>query len=248
MLTNLSTNIVSVDAGGTFCTLTDDIFNNGDGYQVRDAPFNYNHPLTNIEVIKRFIGGLPNSVIKLYALSATSNFYAGLTTDVVETTFPATISPVAYDDDSTPPFYDDGGNYDNINFEYTIPSSGLYGFEANAILRVNGQIGSNEILNGDFSTSAYWILSYGGFYGSIYSGAYHLDVGGSNTSNVYLKQLAVFTSFVRYKLTFDVDIIDGSVVVDGNVFSTSGTHSVIIDYSQNSNPPNELKFTFSKWK
>lgn len=234
MLTGLNANIDSIDAGGTFCILDTDIFNNGDEYQIRDRPFNYNDPLTNIRVIERFIGGLPNSVIKQFAVSATSNFEAGLTVTTVHNSFPVTINPIEYNDDSTPPFFDDGANYDNVTFEYTIPSSGLYGFEAKEALRMNGILGADEITNGDFSLgNANWFVGGGG---NISGGQFKIQAGASLTPISFLKQ-AAFSSGNIYTLIFDCTITSGTILVHGNAITTSGTKTLILDFSISPAPP-----------
>ena len=69
--TGATANLNAIDSE-TVLSLDTDIFNSGDNYQVRDKPFNYNDPLTNIRVVGRFIGGLPNSVIKHLSVAATS--------------------------------------------------------------------------------------------------------------------------------------------------------------------------------
>ena len=195
MLTGLTANVDAIDSAISL-SLDTDIFNNGDDYQVRDSPFSYNNPLTNVEVISRFIGGLPNSVLKHIGSGGNANFAANQSTTSVHTSFPITLDPIPYDDDSTPPFFDDGGNYDNVtNFDYTVPSSGLYGFKASTLVRMNGNIGNELISNGDFSAGdTDWnVGSASGInVTQITGGKYQLDsrntIGGSSIVAVHLRQ------------------------------------------------------------
>jgi len=229
MLTGLRANVDSVDSLTTL-SLDTDIFNSGDGYQVRDSPFSYNNPLTNIEVVNRFIGGLPNSVIKHISGSSTANFEAGMTTNVVDTSFPVTIEPVVYDDDSTPPFFDDGGNFDAVtNFDYTIPSSGLYGFKANSVFRLNGLIGSEKVSNGDFSGGETgWSIVYGG---EISGGSYNYNTEEYISPLGILKQTLNINDNSIYVLEVTVEITKGYISVSGisssgqvHLIKESGTH------------------------
>ena len=245
MLTGLTANVNSIDAGGTFCILDTDIFNNGDEYQIRDRPYNYNDPLTNIRVIERFTGGLPNSVIKQFAVSETSNFRAGLTVADIASSFPSTRNPMAYNDDTTAPFFDDGPNYDVATFEYTIPSSGLYGFEANTVMRMNGNLGAEELSNGDFSLGATdWIIS--GLSGSIISGGQFSVNAGIQANQLFLRQLTPILTGSIYIVNFDATISSGSIsVTDGQTVTTSGTHTMVVDYSSTQFPPTSLEFRFT---
>jgi len=241
MLTGLTANVNSVDAGGTFCVLDTDIFNNGDSYQVRTQPFNYNYPLTNIEVVSRFIGGLPNSVIKHISAGGTAGFHAGITTNIVDTVFPVTVNPIEYDDDSTAPFFDLGNNYDIVNFYYTIPSSGLYGFEARSALQLNGNMGADEVVNGDFAVSTGW---FQGNASTISAGKFNIGASAFNAPQAFLKQLAFLTGN-KYRLTFDCTIASGSIiVVNGGVFTSTGTYTVVFDYTNVASPPAYLEFKF----
>ena len=242
MLTGLTANVDAIDSAISL-SLDTDIFNNGDDYQVRDSPFSYNNPLTNVEVISRFIGGLPNSVLKHIGSGGNANFAANQSTTSVHTSFPITLDPIPYDDDSTPPFFDDGGNYDNVtNFDYTVPSSGLYGFKASTLVRMNGNIGNELISNGDFSAGdTDWnVGSASGInVTQITGGKYQLDsrntIGGSSIVAVHLRQYEQLNNGHIYVLNFDTDISTGIIKIEGNAspntITTSGNHTVILDYS-----------------
>ena len=255
MLTGLTANVDAIDSLTTL-SLDTDIFNNGDDYQIRDSPFNYNDPLTNIRVISRFTGGLSNSVIKRLGAQGLANFRANKSTDSTHTSFPLTIEPVPYDDDSTPPFFDDGGNYDSTtNFEYEIPSSGLYGFRANALLRMNGQIGSELLINGDFSGGdTAWTVGVTPFnIAEITGGRFELDstlggIGGY-IGGAFLRQNEILNNNHVYILNLDVEIETGSINIIGNatpnLITTPGSHTIILDYSTIAFFP-YLQFTFNK--
>lgn len=237
MTTGVATSIISVDAGGTFITLTDDIFVLGDEYQVRDKPFNYNDPLTNIRVITRFLGGLPNNVIKQYSLSATSNFRAATTTGIDINTFPTLINKINYDDDFTPPFFDDGANYSIVDYEYTIPSSGLYGFKAVTPLRLNAlYYPVNYLLNGEFD------LPFGGWlfnssWGNINTTTQQMEIISNFMPVAQLMQQHNFTSDF-YKLEIFCLLFSGQLKVNflGTEYWLSSGHNVFYFDLRNTAP------------
>ena len=240
--TDLNANVNSVDSP-TQLTLDTDIFTlTGENYQIRTQPYSYNHPLTNIEVVKRFIGGLPNSVIKHISTSSIANFWAGQTVTNSYTSFPLSVNPMEYDDDTTPPFFDDATNYDTTLFQYTVPSSGLYGFEANAAIILNGQLDTaNSVANGDFSTQLSWDFGAG----SIGGGKYSIGVSWQYSSLAYLRQV-VFSGYNKYYLTFDCTIVTGSItVVGGQTVTTSGTYTQAFDFSTIASPDPHLRFNFN---
>lgn len=223
MVVNMDDNSISyVVAPITTNTLTlnDDIFlSTGENYQIRTSPYNYNDPLTNINVVTRYLGGLPNSVIKKYSVGATSNFHAGITTPI-SLSVPSTIAAINFDDDSTPPFFDDGGNYNISTFEYQIPTSGLYGFETNVPLRLNGALDTTNLAS---PTS----LSF--------------NFGGSGGS--YLTQieyLANLSAGFIYVFSLDIDNQYGNSILlsnTGDIIPSGGTGGVVtytfvVDYSQ----------------
>jgi hypothetical protein len=236
--------VINMDSGNTatvtgifsatLLIITADIFTTGNNYQVRTSPFNYNDPLTNVRVIERFTGGLPNSVIKYLSTASTANFEAAITTRVSDTVFPATIIPVNYDDDSTPPNFDTGGNFDAVtNFDYAVPSSGLYGFRAQGLFRLNGQMGAEEVSNGNFSGGATdWSTITSGLLGIFDFTASNCEViiANNQTNSLFwieLRQpIGVLTVLGNYELKFDLDITDGGVTILGNTYTTSGSYTI----------------------
>lgn len=227
--------VTNVDST-TVLSLSSDIFTGvGENYQVKDSPFNYNHPLTNIEVIERFLGGLPNSVIKHISSSSSANFLAGITSEVNNSSYPQTINYVEYDDDSTPPFFDDGANYDTSNYYYSVPSSGLYGFEAESVIRFNGQLDSTELVtNGDFSSgSTGWTFWQSG--AAITT--YYSHTNSGNINQLFLRQNYTFTGGNIYVITFDCTVDCGAILFNnpyatGDTYVTNGgTKTVVIDYT-----------------
>lgn len=216
--TNSNTMVTNVDSE-TVLSLTANIFSSGDNYQVRKAPFNYNDPLTNIKVIERFSGGLPNSVIKHLSTSSIANFKASTTAELS-----GSQSPVAFNNDSTPPNFDDGGFYDAItNFDYTIPNNGLYGFKNESSIRLNGGFDStDEIINGDFSLLTGWQFDAG----SITGGKFALN----NTSTpTFLKQGSVFESGFKYLLTFYCEVRGCELQILGESIVSDGIYQIVID-------------------
>lgn len=177
--------------GTTTLNVADDIFTSGDSYSIVEAPFTYNHPLTNFEVLKRNVGGIPNTVTQ-YTGSQDNNFRAQRTGQTTITSFPYSESPVTFDDDSTSPNFDTNNNYDNANYYYEAPSGGVYGFESKMYFLLKGQLGSSAALittNGSASTN-------GGFTSpSFYREVYSTSIGR------------------KYKLTSEITVTTGSVKV-----------------------------------
>lgn len=96
------------------------------------TPKLYNEQLLNMNVVKRF--KLHNDVAIILSDGTNSNFRASKTT----TTNPlANTNPVDFDDDSTPPNEDPGGNYNNATYRYVAPSNGLYSFESGILFTIN---------------------------------------------------------------------------------------------------------------
>jgi len=109
----------------------------------------YNEQLLNSLVASRFnyLGslildsGLPQSGFRA---STNNSFFNGVITG-------ATASPVTfystnayeYNDDSTPPNFDIGNDYDNTTFTFTAPFTGAYRFGASVLLTVNNVINND---------------------------------------------------------------------------------------------------------
>lgn len=222
--------VLSVNLAGDTITLDADIFTiTGQNYRIMDAPFNYNHSLTNIEVVGRFIGGLPNSVIKHLSSSSTANFRAGLTSPTTISTFPSTINPYVFDDDTSTGFFDDGANYDTSNGYYTIPTSGLYGFESTLVYKFSGQDSVELLANGDFSSgSTDWFYPTAPEY--TISG---LGFSVNNQTTVSIGFLTTIAAYIQansiYVLELDVDITYGYIELYGQQITTTGQHTIIID-------------------
>lgn len=90
--------------------------------------FYYNGAISNYKVAQYWGGNLGNS-IAIYLQSLPDYFYAGRasTNQTITTTFPYGVTAV-FNDDSTAPFTDPGGNYNNGTGRYTAPTSGVYTF------------------------------------------------------------------------------------------------------------------------
>jgi hypothetical protein len=275
MVININTNdtagVVS-KTGANILTLDADIFTSNDDYQVRTNPYNYNHPLTNVEVITRFLGGIPNSVVKHIGAGGTAPFraeYTQLYNSI--SNFPHTIAKIPYDDDSTPPNFDSGNNYDNTTYEYTVPASGLFGFRA-FIGLILYNYSKNIIQNGDFSNG---LNNWDQNSGAIYSGNVFSDndssaipqpkmffLGGA-ASNNYLRQYMTINPYTNYVIKFKAKYYyDGS----GNVFGSAGrdpfhiscngspqvyvnssgwaNYEIQLNYFSSANPPQYIEFKF----
>lgn len=122
----------------------------------------YNEVLLNSNVADRF------SLYGDFVLNSgllESNFQAfrsnseEITKILVNTTASTFIDYEAYpyNDDSTPPNFDDGGNYDTTTFTYTAPSNGVFRFESSFIASA---LVISQILGSDFKAFA-WIVDMG---------------------------------------------------------------------------------------
>lgn len=263
MTTGATTSVTIVTTN--VLTLVDDIFSLNDDFQIRTAPYNYNHPLTNVEVVTRFLGGIPNSVVKYIGSGGVANFQAEKTDIEYGVSYPYSKSPVEFDNDSTLPNFDDGNNYDNTTFEYTIPASGLYGFSAlSDILLYN--YSKDIILNGNFTLGANRQQHWDQNTASIYFGiAYFYNVNegywvqfGATPTN-YLRQQVVINPrthyTVRFKAKYTNDVnsnvgmnpfnisVNGSYQVNVNTPDWA-EYEIRLDYSQNTSPPQYIEFRF----
>jgi len=254
--TGLKTNVTSIDSALQL-GVTDDYFSLGsENFIVKDGPFAYNQPLNNYNVVSRYLGGLPNSVVKYLSTSSSANFWAKITSSVVDTVYPATISPVEYDDDSTPPFFDDGNNYDTSGFYYDVPNSGLYGFLATAVFKLNGQLDTTSlIVNGDFSaTPASTGWSYWQSGANITnSNGYTHTFGGAGINNLFLRSNSInFQANRIYILQFNCVVDCGAIRINspfasGDTYvTTSGLKTVVIDLTNigNLSLPTNFEFRF----
>ena len=208
-------------------------------YQVRAAPFNYNNPLMNLNVIKRFETGLPSSVVSRLSTSSTANFEAGLNADLSDTVFPFANNPLIYNDDSTPPYFDDGGNYNITLGQYTVPNSGLYGFRATSNIRLNGRLGAHRNTNnwivGESAGQSFDILT------QIYINTF------VQTSNAFLRArmptptMGNTITIIEFEI-YDVEDPNEIIGLNINGFSPSlsprggGNYRVVIDYSESEVP------------
>lgn len=267
-VTNLDTGLTAGVTAVTTNTLslTADIFPvPSANYQVKAPPYNYNNPLTNFEVIGRFLGGLPNSVAKYLSTAATANFRA-TNTLWNNIAIPSTTFPFPYDDDSTPPNFDDGGNYDTTTGEYTVPASGLFGFEAQNMLHCSGVPALDLVTNGDFVSflTGWSQTSAAGATGTILSEApfpavYRYYSIRLTASQSYLKQTLTIQPYTAYKVRFRARCEDPVYFSSPKPFniSANGSNSVhvgssswksyeiTLDYRNTPNPPQYLEFRFS---
>jgi len=101
------------------------------------APYYYNEIYNNENKALRWFDGLPSS-IAAYLNDSSNKFRVTLTTDYfVDLPIGGTIIP--YDDDSTPPNFDNGGNFDTsfgANF-FLVPQTGIYTFLENINIDVH---------------------------------------------------------------------------------------------------------------
>lgn len=83
----------------------------------------YNEQMLNLNVLSRFKA--PTDIALILGDGTNDNFRASRTNNVAL----ATTAPIDFDDETTPPNEDPGGNYSIVTYRYTAPASGLYSFE-----------------------------------------------------------------------------------------------------------------------
>ena len=263
MITGATAEVTAVT--NSVLDLDADIFALNDLYQIRTAPYNYNHPLTNVEVVTRFLGGLPNSVVKYINDGVTAAFFAGgFPLFQSAAIFPFTLDPMIYGDDSTPPFFDDGGNYDTSNGEYTVPSPGLYGFKAKTHLYLTGSASLNIATNGDFTN---FLTGWEQSTVSNATGTILVDPPPQvryysirlTAWQSYLRQYVVVKPYTSYKIRFKAKCLDlnyfsqpkpFTVTINGlssvNVSNSDWeTKEIILNYTSNAAPLQYIDFRFT---
>lgn len=114
-------------------------------------PYYYNFDLTNAEVAKRFLGAVPASIAK-YLNVVDTDFLAEMTTNglLVNVNHEETeCRDVGFDDDFTPPNFDEGNNYDPVTNAFTCPQNGAYNFTArlNVTIFPNNPTGQAVVRN-----------------------------------------------------------------------------------------------------
>jgi hypothetical protein len=103
------------------------------------APYHYNDTFKNNEIINRWQGSVPASIAK-YIDDANFTFRASVISPPflsntrsfpIGSTAPQTITRTPFDNETTPPNFDVGSNYNNLapNWFYTVPLGGDFTFE-----------------------------------------------------------------------------------------------------------------------
>lgn len=111
------------------------------GTTVRGNPFNdtaatprfYNPGLMNNSVTVRYLGAVPNSIAStLDDLTADCYIYRSQTNLLIFGLGASTqsYSPVQFNDKTTPPYYDTGGNFTLVTGRYTAATGGLFNFRS----------------------------------------------------------------------------------------------------------------------
>ena len=93
----------------------------------------FNELLTNGWIVQRSLGGIPSGILSQLA-SLTDIFRASYSANVSAGSGAVDINPAQFNDDSTSPNNDGGGNYDTAAYKYTVPANGVYSFHTHIIL------------------------------------------------------------------------------------------------------------------
>ena len=123
-------NCTPVISGSTYAATKNNWLSGG------SSPLFYNEALNNYNTSLRYLGAIPNS-IALFLGDATNEFLAVSTLDSNYNSPSDTREPVLFEDDFTPPYFDDNNNYDASQSEYTAPSTGVYTFNINLDMYTN---------------------------------------------------------------------------------------------------------------
>jgi hypothetical protein len=99
------------------------------------SPRFYNASLMNSAVTPRYLGAVPNSIAQVLAGINDTCLILRTQLDVIKVSAPttniATYEPVQFNDKTTPPFNDPGGNFTLVNGRYTaVTVGGFYRFES----------------------------------------------------------------------------------------------------------------------
>ena len=122
----------------------------GDPFGLTAAtPRFYNVTLLNSAIAPRFAGAIPNTIAQqLNNINDECFVYRSSTTSFTALTNPpgppGSYTPVAFSDDTTPPYFDTGGNFTlGVNSRYTASNGGLYIFNytMNWRYRINSTVG-----------------------------------------------------------------------------------------------------------
>ena len=223
-------------------SLDTDIFTaNPEDYIIMAPPFVYNIGLANFASIVNWLGNIPNSIVKFFG-TGDDNFLASITTDTPYVAFPASTDPIIYDDDFTLPNFDTNGNYDPATGRYEIPADGLYSFKGNFLMNFLGELGPDVITNGDFSTTADWVIPSGSTW-LINTGVGRalINTGVSTPLQVMFQFMSPFLAEnSKHILNFDIvnrfngflqvaTSINGANRTIHGIFDTNGSHQVNIN-------------------
>ena len=175
--------------------LIDTILNNGsfwgDAKQTNwltspPPPYYYNEQYTNENKLQRYLGGIP-APIAAYLNTDANRFRASTTAAYPIPNIPSLYSPVAYDDDSTAPNFDNGGNYDNtiLNYDYVVPVTSIFTYVVermrivvpplviNVRVAIQAWNSARTVLKSGLliydGTPAAGILDLSGFFGTFYA-------------------------------------------------------------------------------
>lgn len=98
----------------------------------------YNEQMLNLNVMNRFKA--PTDIALILGDGTNDNFRASRTNDVAM----ADTTPIDFDDETTAPNEDPGGNYSIVTYRYTAPANGLYSFEVGLNYEITTLINTNN--------------------------------------------------------------------------------------------------------
>lgn len=137
-------------AGGNYSAHQENLDGNNTSF-----PVFYNIPLFGPAVMSNYNSTIPFTIVK-YLGDSDNTFQASKSANDTNSTFvtpflsPYFVFPVVFDDESTTPNHDVGGNYDNTTHYFKAPASGLCTLYTNVRLAIGSSASSSWNITGRF--------------------------------------------------------------------------------------------------
>jgi hypothetical protein len=115
----------------------------------------FNESLTNEQVVRRWLGGVPSSLASELGNVSTGRFRAAKTPAALQTNSITTpgnqllnLSPASFDDDAAAPNFDEGNVWNTATDRWTAPVAGVYGFDVRLLVNLTVRISLAGFLDG----------------------------------------------------------------------------------------------------